>query len=62
MTRLEYSKEILQKVSFSKSLFAKELLKSKRSIKSEDLPDLKSWCESQFATRYQSVIRKSFNE
>ncbi len=62
MTRLEYSKEILQKVSFSKELFEKELLKSKRSIKSTDVLDLKLWCENQFAARYPGVIRRSFLE
>jgi len=58
---LEYFKVILSKVSFSKSLFEKELRKAIRSILMEELVELRDWCYKKFGHIYQSVINRCFS-
>lgn len=53
---LEYTKTILQKVSFSKDLFHKELSKSPRWLQREELLILQSWCLITFGHIYRDVI------
>jgi ACT domain-containing protein len=53
----ELCKEILQKVSFDKSLFRKELIKSAKWLKNEELIQLKVWCLSTFII-YKDVINE----
>jgi hypothetical protein len=55
----ELSKEILQKVSFDKILFKKELLKALRWLKQEEAMMLKAWCLATFAN-YSDVISEVF--
>jgi hypothetical protein len=57
---LEYVKMILQKVSFSKILFEKELRKALRHIQPTDLPEFKTWCYEQFARIYWAVMNRVF--
>jgi hypothetical protein len=57
---LEYVKMILQKVSFSKILFEKELRKALRHIQPADLPEFKTWCYEQFARIYWAVMNRVF--
>ena len=45
---LEFSKQILSKVSFDKSLFNKELKKSISWLKNDEVEKLKVWCLSSF--------------
>jgi hypothetical protein len=56
----EYTKEILTKVSFDKSLFKKELTKSIRWLKREERRLLKVWCVATFGNVYLDVITEVF--
>jgi len=55
-------KMILLKVSFSKSLFEKELRKAVRQIIPAELPAFKTWCYEQFARIYRRVLKRVFAE
>lgn len=57
---LDYVKMILQKVSFSKKLFEKELRKALHYIQPADLLDFKTWCYEQFARLYWTVMNRIF--
>ncbi len=52
----ELSKQILQKVSFDKMLFRKELKKAITWLKDEEKIMLKVWCLSTFGHAYKDVI------
>ena len=58
ITMLEYSKLILEKVSFDAGLFANELRKSKRNLMNTEIDDLRNWCEDKFGERYREEIQK----
>ena len=60
-TMLEYIKTILQKVSFDKSLFEKELLKAIKMLVPDELKELKSWCYKQFGKIYRVVLNRCFS-
>ncbi|WP_026999041.1 hypothetical protein [Eisenibacter elegans] len=58
---LEYVKTILQKVSFDKNLFEKELRKSiARYLETEEVDELRKWCYGQFSHSQDHV--KILNE
>jgi 3-phosphoglycerate kinase len=57
---LEYSKMILQKVSFSKELFGKELKKAIRFLKKEEVLLLQAWVMLSYNDRYGDIIREVF--
>lgn len=57
---LEYVKLILQKVSFSRSLFEKELRKAIRTLIPDELLQLRTWCYAQFAGRYRALLDQQF--
>ncbi|WP_027421469.1 hypothetical protein [Crocinitomix catalasitica] len=59
---LELCKEILTKVSFDKVLFQKELNKSLKWIKSDEIEGFKSWCLKTFGTKYPTVLKIAFNK
>lgn len=56
----ELSKVILQRVSFDRNLFKKELRKALRWISREDLQAFKVWCQAQFGQRYPDVLEETF--
>ncbi|MFN8154787.1 MAG: hypothetical protein U0Y08_10890 [Bacteroidia bacterium] len=56
----EYSKEILTKVSFDRSLFAKELHKAITWLKKEERKMLMVWCLATFGNKYSDVIIQAF--
>ncbi|GAB4119816.1 MAG: hypothetical protein OHK0057_33840 [Thermoflexibacter sp.] len=58
MNMLEYSKLILEKVSFDAGLFENELRKSKRNLFKNEIDDLRNWCNDRFGERYKSTIQK----
>ena len=62
MAMLNYSKIILEKVSFDPELFEKELIKSMEFIEKEELPKLKAWCNQNFRHIYPSLLEKVFRE
>lgn len=57
---LELSKTILEKVSFDKSLFRKELIKAAKWLKPDEKLVLKVWCLSTFGSAYREVIMEAF--
>jgi hypothetical protein len=59
---LEYSKEILTKVSFDPVLFKKELQKSMMWLKGEQRSLLLKWCSETFGTTYGEAITATMKE
>ena len=57
---LEFSKKILSKVSFDKTLFRKELQKSVRWISKKEMTHLKVWTLTTF-TQYKETILEVFD-
>lgn len=57
---LEYTKTILQKVSFSPALFGKELKKSLNWLQKEEVNILRSWCIVTFGDLYLEIIQETF--
>jgi hypothetical protein len=57
----ELSKNILQKVSFDKALFRKELMKAVKWLKPEEKTLLMIWCVATFGHQYKDVINEVFN-
>tara|TARA_Y100000739_G_C20376722_1_gene359322 strand:- start:357 stop:542 length:186 start_codon:yes stop_codon:yes gene_type:complete len=58
---LEFSKKILFKVSFDKTLFRKELLKSVRWVNKKEVIALKIWALSTFS-QYKNTILEVFDQ
>jgi hypothetical protein len=57
---LKYTKTVLQKVSFNKDLFKKELQKSLRWLKKDEVMVLQTWCVLTFGSIYMDVITEVF--
>ncbi len=57
---LELTKTVLDKVSFDKSLFKKELLKATKWLHKEDLLLLQAWCVAKYASTHQDLILEAF--
>jgi hypothetical protein len=57
---LEYCKIILQKVSFSPALFAKELKKALKWLKNDDKSAFQAWCTMTYGDLYPDIIQESF--
>lgn len=62
MTMLAYVKIVLEKVSFDKTLFEKELKKGMNLLLPEEVKDLKGWCYAQFGSMYRTVLNKIFKK
>jgi len=58
---LDYSKNLLNKVSFDRKLFRKELKKAISWINKEERITLQVWCLATFGHLYKDVIAESFN-
>jgi hypothetical protein len=58
---LEFSKNILRKVSFDKALFKKELSKSIRWLNRKEVITLKIWTLTSFS-QYRSTIIEAFDQ
>jgi hypothetical protein len=56
----ELSKNILEKVSFDKTLFRKELTKAMKWLKPEEKMLLMVWCISTFGNKYGDVINEVY--
>ena len=57
---MEFSKQVLQKVSFDHRLFKKELIKARRWLGQHDQLVLKAWCLATFGHEYKEVILEVF--
>ena len=58
---LEYQKMIIQKVSFSKTLFEKELRKTIALLTSNEVFELRNWAILQFGHMYSDVLQRCFS-
>jgi hypothetical protein len=58
---LELSKKVLEKVSFDRSLFHKELRKAIRWVSKEDVVLLQVWCLTAYGHLYGDVISDCFS-
>ena len=58
-TMLRFCKAVLQKVSFDKFLFKKELKKSISWLKKEELMMLKIWCLTTFG-KHKDIVLETF--
>ena len=58
---LDYAKIILPKVSFSKTLFRKELKKCIEWVDKENLNKLIKWCYKNFGDIYPEVLSDAFS-
>ncbi len=59
---LNYTKLILRKVSFSRELFGKELRKSIKWLKKDEILLLQTWCVISFGDIYGDVIQETFKQ
>jgi len=59
---MEFSKQVLQKVSFDRRLFKKELIKARRWVGQHDQLVLKAWCLATFGHVYKDVIVEVFEK
>ena len=57
---IEYVKTILQKVSFSKYLFEKELRKGLRLIRPQEAEEFKNWCYQMFEKLHGAILNRYF--
>jgi len=56
----EMSKKILEKVSFDRALFYKELVKTIKRLKPDEKMLLKVWCLTNFGHLYRDIILDAF--
>jgi len=61
MAMLKYTETVLQKVSFNRELFKKELRKSIKWLKRDEVILLQAWCIINFGNVYKDVITEVFN-
>ncbi|WP_461099802.1 hypothetical protein [Spirosoma luteolum] len=61
LSMLEYIKTILQKVSFDKAIFEKELAKAIKLLIPDEVKQLKRWCYAQFGKVYRAVLNRCFS-
>jgi hypothetical protein len=61
MTVLEYSKMILEKVSFDARLFKKELRKALRWVSKEEMRPLILWCRQKYNIKKNRDLRVKVN-
>ncbi|MFD1470010.1 hypothetical protein ACFQ48_17410 [Hymenobacter caeli] len=59
---LDYVKLILQKVSFNKVLFEKELRKALKTVLPAEMAAFRVWCYQQFSRLYRRVLNRAFRQ
>ena len=59
---LDFCKKVLERVSFDKKLFRKELSKAVRWLKGDDIVLLRLWCLATFGHIYRDVILEVFGQ
>jgi hypothetical protein len=57
---VEMTKLVLEKVSFDKHLFRKELTKAVKWLTKDEKLMLKVWCIAQFGAMYRPIINQVF--
>ena len=58
---MEYAKVILPRVTFSKFLFRKELLKCLKWMKPSERNEFKNWCHLTFSHQYPEILNEAFD-
>lgn len=58
----EYTKQVLQKVSFDRELFRKELYKALQWLKNDERKMLMMWCIATFGAKYMDIIQQAFKK
>jgi len=58
---LEYAKVILPKVSFSRELFRKELVKCVKWVEPHEINKLQKWCTRNFKDKYPDILQEVFS-
>jgi hypothetical protein len=59
---IEYAQVILPKVSFSRDLFRKELIKCVKWAEStKDVNELRIWCDDNFGEMYPDILNDVFS-
>ncbi len=62
MSYLEYQKMILEKVSFDKFLFEKELRKSLSMVSSQqEVAELKTWAVARYGSEHADALSRNFS-
>ncbi len=61
MSMLDYVKLILEKVSFDRRLFEKELQKGIKQLVPGEVKQLKDWCYTRFGSVYRNILNRIFN-
>ncbi len=59
---LDYAKMILLKVSFSRTLFEKELRKALKLLQPLEIGEFRRWCYAQFSRLYRRVLKRVFRQ
>ncbi|MEY3415996.1 MAG: hypothetical protein RL060_107 [Bacteroidota bacterium] len=57
---IQYIKVILEKVSFDRYLFEKELRKAINSVIPADILELKNWCYEKFSKQHMAILNRHF--
>lgn len=57
---LKYQMMIIEKVSFNRELFEKEIRKSMRMLSHNELEELRAWAFAKYGNRYSDVLRRTF--
>ena len=58
---LNYTKFILEKVSFDQQLFEKELRKNIAELIREEIKELKVWCYEKFGQIHRNILYRCFS-
>jgi len=56
----EYARVILPKVSFSRELFRKELIKCINWVGDSEINSLREWCIENFMEMYPDILTEAF--
>ena len=59
---IQYIKTILEKVSFDRYLFEKELKKALKMLVKDELIEFKKWCYDNFSSKHIAVLNRNFVE
>lgn len=62
MKMIEYVKLILEKVSFEKELFEKELRKGLKLLSFKEIRELRKWCYEHFGSIYRGILNRTFRK
>lgn len=59
-TMLEHQKVLLEKLSYDRELFRKEIVKSFKWLKSSEITKLYKWLRVNFGNTHGDIIREAF--